>query len=164
MLAGFYVLSIESYLATYTMGHFHLSQGLFGPTELRILLAVGNFVLLTRPYADIAGHRFLLFDVGGDMIDIAVAAEMNLVGDTALVAAEAAREAGNSPNTVMAAALSLLGPACQADARRAMATMIDLFAQAGIRCVHEEFEGGHMNTPYRYDRSFEVITKALANA
>jgi hypothetical protein len=37
-------------------------------------------------------------------------------------------------------------------------------SQAGIQCVHEEFEGGHMNTPYRYDRSFEVITKALANA
>jgi len=65
MLAGFYVLSIESYLATYTMGHFHLSHGFFGPTELRILLIVGNIVLLVRPYADIAGRRFLLFDVGG---------------------------------------------------------------------------------------------------
>jgi archaetidylinositol phosphate synthase len=65
MLACFYVLSIESYLATYTMGHFHLSQGLCGPTELRILLVIGNFVLLARPYTDLAGHRFLLFDVGG---------------------------------------------------------------------------------------------------
>lgn len=65
MLVCFYVLSIESYLATYTMGHFHLSHGIFGPTELRILLVVGNVVLLVRPYADIAGRRFLLFDVGG---------------------------------------------------------------------------------------------------
>jgi archaetidylinositol phosphate synthase len=65
MLLGFYVLSIESYLATYTMGHFHLSHGIFGPTEVRILLAVGNVVLLVHPYADIVGHRFLLFDVGG---------------------------------------------------------------------------------------------------
>ncbi len=65
MLLGFYVLSIESYLATYTMGHFHLSHGIFGPTEIRILLAVGNVVLLVHPYADIVGHRFLLFDVGG---------------------------------------------------------------------------------------------------
>jgi hypothetical protein len=32
------------------------------------------------------------------MLDIAVAAEINLVGDAALVAAEAAREAGNSPS------------------------------------------------------------------
>ena len=65
MLVGFYVLSIESFLTTYTMGHFHLSQGIFGPTEIRILLIVGNTVLLVHPYADIAGHRFLLFDIGG---------------------------------------------------------------------------------------------------
>ena len=65
MLAGYYVLSIESYLATYTIGRFHLSHGLFGPTELRILLATGNAVLLAHPYAIIAGHSFLLFDVGG---------------------------------------------------------------------------------------------------
>ena len=65
MLVCFYVLSIESYLATYTMGHFHLSHGIFGPTEIRILLAVGNVVLLVHPYAHIAGRRFLLFDIGG---------------------------------------------------------------------------------------------------
>ena len=65
MLVCFYLLSIESYLTTYTMGHFHLSQSLFGPTEIRILLIIGNTVLLVNPYADIAGHRFLLFDVGG---------------------------------------------------------------------------------------------------
>jgi archaetidylinositol phosphate synthase len=65
MLACFYILSIESYLTTYTMGHFHLSQSIFGPTEIRILLILGNTVLLVTPYADIAGHRFLLFDLGG---------------------------------------------------------------------------------------------------
>jgi phosphatidylglycerophosphate synthase len=65
MLLCFYMLSIESYLATYTMGHFHLSHGIFGPTEIRILLASGNVVLLVHPYAVIAGHRLLLFDVGG---------------------------------------------------------------------------------------------------
>ncbi len=65
MLLCFYVLSIESYLATYTMGHFHLSHGIFGPTEIRILLAVGNVVLLVHPYVDIVLWRFLLFDIGG---------------------------------------------------------------------------------------------------
>ena len=65
LLVGFYVLSIESFLATYTMGHFHLSHGMFGPTELRLLLMAGTFVLMVHPYATIAGHRFLLFDVGG---------------------------------------------------------------------------------------------------
>jgi archaetidylinositol phosphate synthase len=47
------------------MGHFHLSQGIFGPTEIRILLILGNAVLLVNPYADIFGHRVLVFDIGG---------------------------------------------------------------------------------------------------
>jgi phosphatidylglycerophosphate synthase len=65
MLIGFLVLSSESYLATYTLGRFELSQGIFGPTELRLLLAVGNLALLHSPYATIFGHRLLLFDIGG---------------------------------------------------------------------------------------------------
>lgn len=65
MLAGFYVLSIESYLATYTIGRFHLSHGIFGPTEIRIVLMIGNAVLTFHPYARLAGRTFLLFDVGG---------------------------------------------------------------------------------------------------
>ena len=65
MLVGFYVLSIESYLATYTIGRFHLSHGLFGPTEIRILLAVGNAVVSRNPFAEIGGHTLLLFDLGG---------------------------------------------------------------------------------------------------
>ena len=65
MLVCFYALSIESYLATYTTGRFHLSHGLFGPTEIRILLAVGNILVLGHPYAKIAGRSFLSFDVGG---------------------------------------------------------------------------------------------------
>jgi phosphatidylglycerophosphate synthase len=65
MLVGFYILSIESYLTTYTIGRFHLSHGPLGPTEIRILLALGNAVLVSHPYARIAGLQFLLFDVGG---------------------------------------------------------------------------------------------------
>src|SRR5574341_2535073 len=38
MLIAFYLVSIEVYLAAYTLGTFHLSMGGFGPTELRILL------------------------------------------------------------------------------------------------------------------------------
>jgi phosphatidylglycerophosphate synthase len=65
MLIAFLVLSAESYLATYTLGRFQLSTGLFGPTEIRLLLILGNFALLRSPYSHIAGHTFLLFDVGG---------------------------------------------------------------------------------------------------
>src|ERR1700733_7876928 len=38
MLVAFLVLSSESYLATYALSCFQLSQGIFGPTEIRILL------------------------------------------------------------------------------------------------------------------------------
>jgi phosphatidylglycerophosphate synthase len=65
LLVGFYVLSIESFLATYTMGHFHLSHGIFGPTEIRILLFVGNLALMVNPSTRIGGRTFLLYDLGG---------------------------------------------------------------------------------------------------
>jgi phosphatidylglycerophosphate synthase len=67
MLIAFLVLSSESYLATYTLSRFQLSQGLFGPTELRILLVIGNLTLLGNPYCKILGHRMLLLDVGGSI-------------------------------------------------------------------------------------------------
>ena len=65
MLVGFLVLSIESYLTTYTIGKFRMSYALFGPTEIRILLMIGSVVLLYRPHAHLLGRTFLLFDVGG---------------------------------------------------------------------------------------------------
>lgn len=65
MLVAFLLLSGESYLATYTLGCFELSQGFFGPTEIRILLIAGNLALLRSPYSTLLGHRLLLFDVGG---------------------------------------------------------------------------------------------------
>jgi hypothetical protein len=63
-LIAYLLLSIEIYLATYSMGTFQLSHWRFGPTELRILLVIGNLFLLRNPYATIAGRHFLLFDIG----------------------------------------------------------------------------------------------------
>jgi len=65
MLVAFLLLSAESYLATYTLSCFQLSTGIFGPTEIRLLLIAGNLALLRSPYSNLFGHRFLLFDVGG---------------------------------------------------------------------------------------------------
>ena len=65
MLIAFLLLSAESYLATYTLSRFQMSQGIFGPTEIRILLIIGNLALLRSPYATLMGHRMLLFDLGG---------------------------------------------------------------------------------------------------
>ena len=63
-LIAYLLLSIEIYLATYTIGTFHISHWRFGPTELRILLVIGNLFALRSPYAIIGGRNFLLFDVG----------------------------------------------------------------------------------------------------
>jgi phosphatidylglycerophosphate synthase len=65
LLVAYFLLSIEVYLATYTVGKFHLSFAMFSPTELRLLLIAGNLALLMHPYAIIAGKPYLLFDVGG---------------------------------------------------------------------------------------------------
>jgi phosphatidylglycerophosphate synthase len=78
MLIAFLVLSVESYLTTYALGRFNMSHGLFGPTEIRILLALGNITLIFHPFAHLFGRRFLLFDVGG-VIAIAGMASMAVV-------------------------------------------------------------------------------------
>jgi phosphatidylglycerophosphate synthase len=65
LLIAFYAISIEVYLATYTVGTFHLSHWKFSPTELRILLSIGNLVLIYHPMGNILGHRYRLFDIGG---------------------------------------------------------------------------------------------------
>jgi archaetidylinositol phosphate synthase len=77
MLIAFLVLSSESYLATYTLSRFELSQWMFGPTEIRVLMIVGTLALLRSPWAVVFGHRLLLFDLGGviataGMVGIAV--------------------------------------------------------------------------------------------
>lgn len=65
MLVAFLVLSTESYLATYTLGKFRMSYALFGPTEIRILLMIGNVALLRWPQGHLLGLTFPLFDIGG---------------------------------------------------------------------------------------------------
>lgn len=65
MLIAFLSLSIEAYLATYTLAQFRLSYWKFGPTEIRILLAVGNIALLNHSTITVLNHRVLLFDLGG---------------------------------------------------------------------------------------------------
>lgn len=65
MLVAFLLLAGESFLATYTLGRFEMSQGMFGPTEIRLLLIAGNVALMRSPYSVLFGHRWLLFDIGG---------------------------------------------------------------------------------------------------
>ena len=65
VLIAYFMLCINVYLATYTLGTFRMSFGKFSPTELRVLLGVGNLVLLYKPNVQILGSSYLLFDVGG---------------------------------------------------------------------------------------------------
>ena len=65
LLIAFLLLSVQSYLATYALGEFRLSYWSFGPTELRLLLSVGNVALFFRPMVHFLGGHYRLFDVGG---------------------------------------------------------------------------------------------------
>ena len=77
LMIAYYLLSIEIYLATYTIGVFKLSFGIWGPTELRILLAAGNIALIFQKSAQFAGHSYLLADAGA-VVAIAVLASLAL--------------------------------------------------------------------------------------
>ena len=59
------MVSIEVYLAAQALGKFRITHFKIGPTELRILLAIGNLVLLVHPMSTIFGQTYRLFDVGG---------------------------------------------------------------------------------------------------
>jgi hypothetical protein len=54
------------FLATHVQQVFRLSCFKIGPTELRIVLAIGTLYLLRTPWVRLAGQGpYLLFDVGG---------------------------------------------------------------------------------------------------
>ena len=83
-LVAYYVLSIEIYLATYCVGRFQMSFWGWGPTELRILLAVGALMLFVKPIVTIAGMHLRLFDVGGvvAIVGLFATAIISSVGNT----------------------------------------------------------------------------------
>jgi phosphatidylglycerophosphate synthase len=64
-IAAYYLVVVEIALATHARGTFRLSAFGVGPTELRILLALGTLQLMRSDIVQIFGHRWLLFDVGG---------------------------------------------------------------------------------------------------
>ena len=65
LLVVYYMLSIHIYLSTYTEGVFKIAYGKVGGTELRLILIVGNLVLLVQPTVTIAGRAYELYDVAG---------------------------------------------------------------------------------------------------
>jgi phosphatidylglycerophosphate synthase len=85
LLLSFYLLSINAYLATYTLGTFHLSYWKFSPTEIRLLLAVGNAVALLRPTVHVFATPQRFFDVSGAVaiismgVTLAVSVTRNII-------------------------------------------------------------------------------------
>ena len=65
LLISYLMLAIEVYLATYTLGTFHISFWKISPTELRILLSLGNLALVWRPDQRVLGTSCRLLDAGG---------------------------------------------------------------------------------------------------
>jgi len=65
LLVAYLLLMVEAALATYTLGVFRMSFACFGPTELRIVLAIGTLALWRAPHITVLGERYQLFDVGG---------------------------------------------------------------------------------------------------
>lgn len=67
LLIAFLLLSIDSYLAAYTRAQFNLSFWIFSPTELRILMAIGNAVAYCKPTVKFLGEQQSFFNVGGSI-------------------------------------------------------------------------------------------------
>jgi len=68
LLVAYLMLSVEVYLASYTLGDFKISYFKMGPTELRVLLSLGNLVLyFWKSTVHVLGRVHRLFDVAGSI-------------------------------------------------------------------------------------------------
>jgi len=66
VVAAFFLVSAETYLATHARGVFKMAFIGVGPTELRILLAAGALALINSPTVDVLGlGQVRLWDIGG---------------------------------------------------------------------------------------------------
>ena len=72
------------------------------------------------------------------LINVAVAFGLNLHGDPALGAAQAARDSGASPNCILAAVACVIGPRRAEPSRQIVHALIELFAAAGLRDATDE--------------------------
>ena len=56
LLVAYLLLSSEIFLATYALGRFEMAYLNIGPTELRILLCIGNLYLFVQPTTQFRLH------------------------------------------------------------------------------------------------------------
>ena len=66
VVAAFFLVAAETYLATHSRGVFKMAFIGVGPTELRILMAAGALALINMPTVDVPGLGLVrLWDLGG---------------------------------------------------------------------------------------------------
>lgn len=70
---------------------------------------------------------------GAALANVALNAYVNQHGSIGLAAVEAARAAGNSPNTSLCAAIALLGPNLMEPAHQAVKVLVELFKKSGLK-------------------------------
>src|SRR4029079_3997881 len=63
LLSVYLMVCAEIYLAAHVLGEFRITFLQVGPTELRILLAIGNVWLFFRPTPTLFGHTYRMLDV-----------------------------------------------------------------------------------------------------
>jgi len=99
LLVGYLLVSGEVFLATSVHGVFRMSFAGVGPTELRILLAIGTIALFGDPHVNLGAlGRPRLFDFGG-LIGVAgmlVTLAVNVVRNTTALARLEPRRAATS--------------------------------------------------------------------
>ncbi len=110
-------------------------------TQISSLNGVSILHAATQPFESLV-KLAVLHETGDDndhkLVATAIAAHVNLAGTPELAAAQAARDAGNAPNAVLAAAAAIVGPRRERLAREAAKVMIDRFTAAGLRNAHDD--------------------------
>jgi phosphatidylglycerophosphate synthase len=72
VLLAYYLLSMNIFLATHTLGVFKIAYGWLGGTELRLILALGNLALFAMPRVTWGDLSVLLFDLCGAVLAAAM--------------------------------------------------------------------------------------------
>ena len=73
LLVLYLLLAVHAYLATFSLGVFHLSYAGVGPTELRLAVVICNLFVLWRPSVDVAGRQVLTYDIVGGITCVILA-------------------------------------------------------------------------------------------
>ena len=79
-------------------------------------------------------------DFGESLLNLALNAYVNQHGSAALAAAEASREAGNSPNTALSASVALIGKKTVQKSMDAAGALLDLFKLTDLNNPEESFD------------------------